>query len=155
MYVKSIGASWPVKEALGRLTTRQPERFWTSGQWMTERQGGSDVGQYWHSQLSYMKEWRKTLIMLQKMLIYGLVFHQPAAQRRWLFLRLMVRTNYTDLSGSPLLPTQTWLSRWPECRTEQEQQLQYFWHLTLLLHLSFLNDLDFIALYVCSSPSTG
>ena len=26
------------------LTTRDPARFWTSGQWMTERTGGSDVG---------------------------------------------------------------------------------------------------------------
>jgi alkylation response protein AidB-like acyl-CoA dehydrogenase len=30
--------------ALPRLTSRDPERFWTSGQWMTERTGGSDVG---------------------------------------------------------------------------------------------------------------
>ncbi|HEX6630491.1 MAG TPA: acyl-CoA dehydrogenase family protein, partial [Gemmatimonadaceae bacterium] len=28
---------------LERLTTRDPARFWTSGQWMTERTGGSDV----------------------------------------------------------------------------------------------------------------
>ncbi|KAF3850879.1 hypothetical protein F7725_012651 [Dissostichus mawsoni] len=42
--IQSIGVSWPVDEAYSRLTTRQPERFWTSGQWMTERQGGSDVG---------------------------------------------------------------------------------------------------------------
>uniref|UniRef100_A0A3Q3QQH4 Acyl-CoA dehydrogenase family, member 11 n=1 Tax=Monopterus albus TaxID=43700 RepID=A0A3Q3QQH4_MONAL len=41
--IQSIGVSWPVDEAFSRLTTRQPERFWTSGQWMTERQGGSDV----------------------------------------------------------------------------------------------------------------
>ena len=27
-----------------RLITRDPDRFWTSGQWMTERIGGSDVG---------------------------------------------------------------------------------------------------------------
>jgi len=27
-----------------RLTTRDPERIWWSGQWMTEREGGSDVG---------------------------------------------------------------------------------------------------------------
>ncbi|KAI9012723.1 hypothetical protein BC832DRAFT_529048 [Gaertneriomyces semiglobifer] len=27
------------------LTTRDPKRFWTSGQWMTERPGGSDVGE--------------------------------------------------------------------------------------------------------------
>ncbi|XP_045891506.1 acyl-CoA dehydrogenase family member 11-like isoform X2 [Micropterus dolomieu] len=41
--IQSIDASWLVDEAYSRLTTRQPERFWTSGQWMTERQGGSDV----------------------------------------------------------------------------------------------------------------
>jgi acyl-CoA dehydrogenase len=27
-----------------RLSSRDPERAWTSGQWMTEREGGSDVG---------------------------------------------------------------------------------------------------------------
>jgi len=31
--------------AYQRLITRDPTRFWTSGQWMTERSGGSDVGQ--------------------------------------------------------------------------------------------------------------
>lgn len=41
--IQSLGVSWPVDEAYNRLTTRQPEHFWTSGQWMTERQGGSDV----------------------------------------------------------------------------------------------------------------
>jgi len=30
--------------AFARLTSRDPDRFWTSGQWMTERAGGSDVG---------------------------------------------------------------------------------------------------------------
>jgi hypothetical protein len=28
-------------EAYSRLTSRDPERFWTSGQWMTEKRGGS------------------------------------------------------------------------------------------------------------------
>ncbi|XP_019956419.1 acyl-CoA dehydrogenase family member 11-like [Paralichthys olivaceus] len=41
--IQSIGVPWPVDEAYSRLTTRLAERFWTSGQWMTERQGGSDV----------------------------------------------------------------------------------------------------------------
>nr|XP_057926474.1 acyl-CoA dehydrogenase family member 11-like [Doryrhamphus excisus] len=41
--IQSIGVSRAVEEAYNRLTTRHPERFWTSGQWMTERQGGSDV----------------------------------------------------------------------------------------------------------------
>lgn len=31
-------------EAYARLIARDPTRFWTSGQWMTERRGGSDVG---------------------------------------------------------------------------------------------------------------
>lgn len=30
--------------AYARLISRDPEQFWTSGQWMTERTGGSDVG---------------------------------------------------------------------------------------------------------------
>lgn len=32
------------EKALPRLTSRDPTRFWTSGQWMTELTGGSDVG---------------------------------------------------------------------------------------------------------------
>uniref|UniRef100_A0A667YFM6 Acyl-CoA dehydrogenase family member 11-like n=1 Tax=Myripristis murdjan TaxID=586833 RepID=A0A667YFM6_9TELE len=41
--IQSLGVSWPVDEAFNRLTTRHPGHFWTSGQWMTERRGGSDV----------------------------------------------------------------------------------------------------------------
>ncbi len=33
-----------IERALPHLTTRDPRRFWTSGQWMTESTGGSDVG---------------------------------------------------------------------------------------------------------------
>jgi len=33
------------KEVLPRLTSRDGKKFWTSGQWMTEKTGGSDVGQ--------------------------------------------------------------------------------------------------------------
>ncbi len=32
------------QRAFSRLTSRDPDQFWTSGQWMTERAGGSDVG---------------------------------------------------------------------------------------------------------------
>lgn len=31
-------------DAFKHLTSRDPKQFWTSGQWMTERTGGSDVG---------------------------------------------------------------------------------------------------------------
>jgi alkylation response protein AidB-like acyl-CoA dehydrogenase len=33
-----------IDRAVPRLTSRDPARAWTSGQWMTERTGGSDVG---------------------------------------------------------------------------------------------------------------
>jgi alkylation response protein AidB-like acyl-CoA dehydrogenase len=33
-----------IERALPHLTSRDPARFWTSGQWMTETSGGSDVG---------------------------------------------------------------------------------------------------------------
>lgn len=32
------------QKAFENLTSRNPEKFWTSGQWMTEKAGGSDVG---------------------------------------------------------------------------------------------------------------
>lgn len=31
------------KTALANLTSRDPKKFWTAGQWMTERTGGSDI----------------------------------------------------------------------------------------------------------------
>ena len=33
-----------IERAVPRLTSRDPEQFWTSGQWMTGATGGSDVG---------------------------------------------------------------------------------------------------------------
>jgi alkylation response protein AidB-like acyl-CoA dehydrogenase len=40
----SSGNGELIARAVPRLTSRDPERFWTSGQWMTEITGGSDVG---------------------------------------------------------------------------------------------------------------
>ncbi|XP_060553821.1 acyl-CoA dehydrogenase family member 11-like isoform X2 [Ruditapes philippinarum] len=36
-------APWLMDKAYPRLTSRDPALFWTSGQWMTEKRGGSDV----------------------------------------------------------------------------------------------------------------
>jgi len=58
---------------------------------------------------------------------------QLAVPRRWQFPKLMARTNYTASSGSRLPRTQTWLSHWPECRTEQEQPHRCSWLLSILL----------------------
>lgn len=33
-----------LQKAYDSLTSRDPAEFWTSGQWMTEKGGGSDVG---------------------------------------------------------------------------------------------------------------
>jgi acyl-CoA dehydrogenase len=39
----TVGNRELVERAVTRLTSRDPSRAWTSGQWMTERTGGSDV----------------------------------------------------------------------------------------------------------------
>ena len=38
------------------LTSRDPEKFWTSGQWMTEKAGGSDVGDGTHTEAVWNSE---------------------------------------------------------------------------------------------------
>ncbi len=40
----TMGNQALIDRALPRLTSRDPKTMWTSGQWMTERTGGSDVG---------------------------------------------------------------------------------------------------------------
>jgi len=40
-----LGNQALIERAVPRLTSREPGRMWTSGQWMTERTGGSDVSQ--------------------------------------------------------------------------------------------------------------
>jgi len=43
--LKSSGITYPQLEiAFSHLTSTDPDQFWTSGQWMTEKTGGSDVG---------------------------------------------------------------------------------------------------------------
>jgi alkylation response protein AidB-like acyl-CoA dehydrogenase len=41
--IELYGDDWLKANPLRRLTSRDPDEFWTSGQWMTERTGGSDV----------------------------------------------------------------------------------------------------------------
>jgi acyl-CoA dehydrogenase len=42
--LRATGNAQLVQRALPRLLSRDPAQAWTSGQWMTERTGGSDVG---------------------------------------------------------------------------------------------------------------
>lgn len=41
--IKSLKVT-KLQHAFDNLTSTDPSRFWTSGQWMTEKRGGSDVG---------------------------------------------------------------------------------------------------------------
>jgi len=43
--IETYGDASLRETVLPRLCARDPARFWTSGQWMTERSGGSDVGE--------------------------------------------------------------------------------------------------------------
>src|SRR5206468_12081872 len=43
--LSDAGGVGQAREVLEHLISRNPGEAWTSGQWMTERQGGSDVGQ--------------------------------------------------------------------------------------------------------------
>ncbi len=48
-----------IDRAVPRLTSRDPDRFWTSGQWMTETTGGSDVsGTETRAQQDDKGQWR-------------------------------------------------------------------------------------------------
>lgn len=42
--IELYGDEGLMKHPFKRFITREPDDFWTSGQWMTERSGGSDVG---------------------------------------------------------------------------------------------------------------
>ena len=45
MISRDLQSDYPVlQNAHDHLTSRDPDQFWTSGQWMTEKEGGSDVG---------------------------------------------------------------------------------------------------------------
>lgn len=41
--LEKLGSTKEQKNAFAHLTSRDPKSFWTSGQWMTEKTGGSDV----------------------------------------------------------------------------------------------------------------
>jgi alkylation response protein AidB-like acyl-CoA dehydrogenase len=43
--IERYGDDWLRGNPLRRLTSRDPDVFWTSGQWMTERTGGSDISE--------------------------------------------------------------------------------------------------------------
>jgi alkylation response protein AidB-like acyl-CoA dehydrogenase len=49
------GPNPQLEEALSHLLTRDPKHFWTSGQWMTEKAGGSDVSRATHTTARHLQ----------------------------------------------------------------------------------------------------
>lgn len=54
--IEGEGEEFLRERAYPHLTTRDPDLFWTSGQWMTERQGGSDVGMFRYTSLWWLSD---------------------------------------------------------------------------------------------------
>jgi alkylation response protein AidB-like acyl-CoA dehydrogenase len=82
--------------AYSRLTSRDPKEFWTSGQWMTERKGGSDVG------------------MLAKLLVSAVVNKYPVVevwvQKLLPYLSQTTDTGFLATSGFLQQQILIWLS---------------------------------------------
>jgi alkylation response protein AidB-like acyl-CoA dehydrogenase len=64
-----------IERAVSRLTSRDPDRAWTSGQWMTERTGGSDVALTETVARSEGGQWR----------LHGTKWFTSATTSRWLW----------------------------------------------------------------------
>jgi len=43
--IEALGLREHLRSTYDHLTSTDPATFWTSGQWMTEKRGGSDVGE--------------------------------------------------------------------------------------------------------------
>jgi alkylation response protein AidB-like acyl-CoA dehydrogenase len=99
-----------IDRALPRLTSRDPGTFWTSGQWMTERTGGSDVGT---SETTAVKDgavwrlsgtkWFTSAITSQMALTLARPEGNPAGGRGLAMYYLEVRDDAGDLNGIRVL----------------------------------------------------
>jgi len=99
-----------IDRAVPRLTSRDPETFWTSGQWMTERSGGSDVGL---SETSAVKDgavwrlsgikWFTSAITSQMALTLARPEGNPPGGRGLAMYYLEVRDDAGDLNGIRVL----------------------------------------------------
>jgi alkylation response protein AidB-like acyl-CoA dehydrogenase len=94
-----------IERAMQRLTSRDPARAWTSGQWMTESTGGSDVGasltraerdEHGHWRL-YGKKWFTSAITSQM----ALTLARPAGNRPGGSGLAMFYVETHDESGRP------------------------------------------------------
>jgi acyl-CoA dehydrogenase len=68
-----------IERAVPHLTTRDPKEFWTSGQWMTELTGGSDVGQSETIAKPDSDLTRNSELRTQNWLLYGRKWFTSAA----------------------------------------------------------------------------
>ena len=76
-------------EAFKNLTSRNPQRFWTSGQWMTERTGGSDVSKTTTFARFENGEWR----------LYGDKWFTSATTSQMTMALAKIKENESDTEG--------------------------------------------------------
>ncbi|MCB0408367.1 MAG: acyl-CoA dehydrogenase family protein [Bdellovibrionales bacterium] len=94
------------KKAMKHLTSRDPEIFWTSGQWMTEKTGGSDVSETStiatpnkdHYLLSGIK-WFSSATTSEMTLALARLPEAPKGSRGLSLFYIPVRDNHGELNG--------------------------------------------------------
>ena len=95
-----------IERALPRLTSRDPAQFWTSGQWMTEATGGSDVGasltvarREGESWKLYGRKWFTSAIGSQMALTLARPEGNPAGGRGLALFYVETRDEHGALNG--------------------------------------------------------
>ena len=109
--IEGEGDEFLRERAYPHLTTRDPDLFWTSGQWMTERQGGSDVGMFRSTSLWWLSDY-VLITVLPLFYSLPLYFLPPLSPllcslsppfflpfSSFLFLHLSPSSHHTPLAG--------------------------------------------------------
>jgi len=83
MILESLLPNHPeLREPFSHLTSRDPEIFWTSGQWMTEKAGGSDVGDGTHTEAVWNPETEKFELFGYKWFTSAIISHMTLTLAR-------------------------------------------------------------------------
>lgn len=88
--IECLGKPENLKKAFNHLTSDQPDQFWTSGQWMTEKSGGSDVGQSETIARFENNQWR----------LYGVKWFTSATTSQMAMALARIEENGQTVAGS-------------------------------------------------------
>ncbi len=107
------------RDAFKHLTSQKPEEFWTSGQWMTERTGGSDVSQTGTrvefdggKPRLYGTKWFSSATTSQMALALARCPNSPAGSRGLTLFFVKTYTQPSELNGIRVLRLKDKLGTW-------------------------------------------